>query len=56
MFKIGQLVSACGIHGIVSAVNGNSVQIMFEHATDCHAVEFRTASAIQWRKFVKVEG
>jgi uncharacterized protein YkvS len=55
MFKIGQLVEFRGVYGIVSALDGNYVQVMWETAVG-NGVEFRTASAAQWRKFVKVEG
>lgn len=55
MFKVLQLVEFKGIFGIVSKVDGHYVQIMWETATG-NGVEFRTASATQWRKSIVVWG
>jgi hypothetical protein len=54
MFKPLQIVEFHGVIGIVSAVQGHGVTIMWEDGS--HGVSFRHASAIQWRKSIRVVG
>jgi hypothetical protein len=52
MFKPLQIVEFHGTFGVVAAVDGRFVTIMWEEGS--HEVSFRTASAIQWLKSIKV--